>query len=99
MDLASATAATFSDHVGQPFEVSAGDGVSHTLALASVREGAAAPWPGARVPFVLVFEGPREPLLPQAIYGFTHPDLGEFGIFIVPVGIEGEAVVYEAVFN
>jgi hypothetical protein len=48
--------------------------------------------------FRLEFRGPREPLLPQAIYRFTSGDL-RHEIFIVPVAQDDGGTLYEAVFN
>jgi hypothetical protein len=55
---------------------------------------------GARMPFSLIFAGPLEPVLPQRIYSFAHPAMGELGIFIVPIGPDekGTKMRYEAVF-
>jgi hypothetical protein len=49
--------------------------------------------------FSLVFRGPAAPLLPQKIYPFSHPEMGEFELFIVPIGPDQEGLCYEAVFN
>ena len=49
--------------------------------------------------FTLLFKGPRDVALPQAIYRFT----GESGIaddiFIVPIAADAAGRLYEAVFN
>lgn len=48
--------------------------------------------------FRLELEGPRAPLLEQAIYSLSHR--GEtFEIFIVPIAQTDSATAYEAVFN
>jgi hypothetical protein len=52
-----------------------------------------------RGPFSLVFLGPSEPVLPQAIYRFEHPELGAFEIFVVPIGRDESGVRYQAVFS
>ncbi|HXR99930.1 MAG TPA: hypothetical protein VN724_05155 [Pyrinomonadaceae bacterium] len=49
--------------------------------------------------FSAVFMGPREILLPQQIYRVSHPDMGEFDIFLVALGQEPEGFKYEAVYN
>jgi hypothetical protein len=49
--------------------------------------------------FELVFRGPREPVLPQAIYRMTHPEVGTLDIFIVPLKSEAEGTTYQAVFS
>jgi hypothetical protein len=48
--------------------------------------------------FVLDWEGPYEPVLPQDIYTFRHGG-DEFEMFIVPVGRDRGGAQYEAVFN
>lgn len=50
--------------------------------------------------FALLFNGPRELLLPQAMHTFEHEALGAFDLFIVPVHPEDdEHFYYEAIFN
>lgn len=83
---------------GQRFELHAEDLAATELAL--VEAQALTAHPGAlRAPFSLVFEGPAEPLLPQATYGLAHPALGPLDIFLVPVARGPAGIRYEAVFN
>jgi hypothetical protein len=49
--------------------------------------------------FSIVFRGPLQPVLPQKIYPFEHPEIGSFSLFIVPIGQEAEGTLYQAVFN
>lgn len=49
--------------------------------------------------FTLVFAGPADRLLPQRIYLFEAPSIGQFEMFIVPVGLDQTGVQYEATFN
>lgn len=49
--------------------------------------------------FSAVFMGPREIFLPQQTYTVSHPDMGEFDIFLVALGQEPEGFRYEAVYN
>ena len=70
--------------------VSAGAGVSATSGPA--REG-------GRQPFSLLFRGPTEHRLEQATYPLEHPQLGTVEIFMVPVGVSGSGLEYEAVFG
>ena len=49
--------------------------------------------------FALLFHGPQNPFLPQGIYRLKHERLGEFEIFLVPVGRTQNGFQYEAVFN
>lgn len=47
--------------------------------------------------FVLHFSGTER--WPQAIYRVSHPKLGEFDLFLVPVQTRKPGLDYEAVFN
>ena len=50
--------------------------------------------------FRAVFRGPRRALLGQDTYAVTNDALGEFPLFLVPVGrADGAAPLYEAAFN
>jgi Domain of unknown function (DUF6916) len=49
--------------------------------------------------FSIVFKGPNDTLLPQSAYQMTHERAGTFSIFLVPVGMEADGFLYEAVFN
>lgn len=87
------TAETFRPLLSQRFELVAGDG-RVDLELVDVTESAA-PGTERRAQFSIVFSGPPDPILPQAIYGIEHPELGAFDLFLVPI----EAGRYEAVFT
>lgn len=91
------TAATFTDRVGEIFRVDTGSAIVE-LKLVEVNE-AEQPDSGARAPFSLVFLEPSGDVLPQQIYVFDHDRLGQFEIFIVPIGRDAEGVRYEAVFT
>ncbi|MBV0910749.1 DUF6916 family protein [Anianabacter salinae] len=49
--------------------------------------------------FSLICEAAAVPLLPQSIYALSHPALGTFEKFIVPVAQFGDSVQYEALFT
>ena len=49
--------------------------------------------------FSVVFAGPTDVFLPQNLYRMTRPDMGEFEIFLVPLGQEADGFRYEAVYN
>lgn len=51
--------------------------------------------------FSLIFEGAQEDFLAQGMYKFSHSELGEFDLFIVPIGPEHgkNQMRYEAIFN
>jgi hypothetical protein len=49
--------------------------------------------------FSILYQGPVGHLMPQRIYHLSHPQLGEFDIFMVPVARQADGFLYEAVFN
>jgi hypothetical protein len=50
--------------------------------------------------FSLIFKGPKEKLFHQKLYTLTHPNLGEFILFLVPISYgKQDAIYYQAVFN
>ena len=49
--------------------------------------------------FVLVFRGPANAYLDQGSRLFTHDQMGQFELFIVPVQKDDQGFSYEAVFN
>src|SRR3954470_1652709 len=96
--------ATFAGREGETFQVSADWPTPLTFRLVEVADlRRPQPSPGRaprrREPFSIVFQGPREPVLPQQIYRMEHAALGSFDLFIVPIGAEPDGVLYEAVFG
>lgn len=52
-----------------------------------------------RAPFSLLFRNASAFLFPQQTYPMRHPQLGEFGLFLVPIARDREGFIYQAVFN
>ncbi|HEX8144745.1 MAG TPA: hypothetical protein VF553_19405 [Pyrinomonadaceae bacterium] len=52
-----------------------------------------------QIQFSIVFRGPLDTFLPQAMYEFEHEELGSFALFIVPISQDEEGFYYEAIFN
>jgi hypothetical protein len=52
-----------------------------------------------RLPFSLIFRGPRAPVLPQRIHRLEHAAMGPLDIFIVPIGPDATGMRYQAVFT
>ena len=52
-----------------------------------------------RPPFVLMFAVADPTVRGQGNYELAHPTLGPIDIFLVPVGRDGDGILYEAVFN
>ncbi len=99
--------AEFTPLVGQKFTVSIRSNTKLTFTLAKVIGGTSvvyhAPKRMTSAPagqsFALVFYGPRNPALSQKVYSFTHPKLGQFSLFIMPVRADQNGQHYEAVIN
>ena len=90
-----ASASDFEHAVGSVFTAEIG-GRMVSLELTAVHQIAASPRPGGG--FTLLFKGPRDIGLPQAIYHLTSDAITD-DIFIVPVSGDATGYVYEAVFN
>ena len=90
----------FSSLHGEAFALHADAGTALPVILVET-QALPAPPGAARAPFTLLFEGPGQPVLPQATYGLAHEALGPvpLSIFLVPVSLSPAGVRYEAVFN
>ena len=49
--------------------------------------------------FSVFFTSPLDVLLDQASYPLSHPRMGEFDLFLVPIAQESNGYRYEAVYN
>ncbi len=49
--------------------------------------------------FSVIFSKPSPEIYEQGVYLVSHPKLGEFDIFLVPVFGDDEGVHYEAIFT
>jgi hypothetical protein len=92
---------TFDGLLGQRFEVVPTHGHPFVMELTECRRAASAPPPewGAvhRHPFSLLFHTRPDVLIPQQICRLRNPRLGEFPLFIVPLGPDARGMRYEAV--
>jgi hypothetical protein len=89
----------FAGHVNETFSVAVGDS-SVDMALVEAKRHKPRQVAGLRFePFALYFRSQNQVILPQKIYSFRNPGLGQVDIFIVPIGREAGGIVYEAVFN
>jgi hypothetical protein len=85
----------FSECLNSVFQVRTGGIGSLTLELVEVKENST-----PRLErFTLLFRGPAAPQIQQAIHHLAHEKLGEFDIFLVPVGPDDKGLCYEAIFN
>lgn len=98
MGLEDLTIADFAPHVGERFALAMPE-LERDLELELEAATAVAERPGARAAFSLIFRGPAEPLLAQAIYALEHDELGRLEIFVVPVARGADGARYEAIFS
>ena len=101
--LAALDSAKFSGVLRSRFQVRAGASEPVELELAEVtperRFGAGSAGAAEYESFSVLFEGPDTAPLGQGTYSFKHARLGNFDLFIVPVGHKGQKIQYQAVFN
>jgi hypothetical protein len=93
-DLSRLTVEDFAARVGEPFRLA--DGTVYEL-VEAVGTGAAGAAP--RAPFSLVFAAPPDSVRPQGIEALTNEHLGTLEVFLVPIGRDGTAVRYQAIFT
>jgi len=86
----------FSKHLGTRFSIAVDGSGSIDAELSKVTELHLSPH---QERFSVVFRGPRDQVLSQGTYNFTHQQMGEFSLFIVPMRQDDEGMFYEAVFN
>jgi hypothetical protein len=100
--LAQLTRAHFDPRLNDRFLVRLGSDRAIEVQLIEVRALREVPAQGPaakRAPFSLLFRGPGDCYLPQRIYPVEHGQLGTLSIFLVPLGPDGEGMLFEAVFN
>ena len=93
---ASLTHEEFSKNANTKFKAQADDNTSVELELISVSELKLYP---QQEEFVLEFLGPFNMFLDQGVRNFTHDQMGDFELFIVPVKQDAQGFYYEAIFN
>lgn len=95
--LLDAEAGHFRPHLNTSFAVRSTDGASARLVLAEVAER---PLTRNVEQFSLIFHAPVATTVPQGIHAFHHQALGDFDLFIVPIGApNGRRTVYQACFS
>ncbi len=87
----------FAGCLNETFVASIDDG-SIDFRLVEVRPLPARGAEAFRAPFSLLFHNGAAVVLPQQTYRMRHARLGELGIFLVPVAMNREGFVYQAVF-
>lgn len=90
----------FARHVDQTFSAVINDGeIPFVLVEARALDPARVLPGAARAPFSLLFRNASAFLFPQQTYLMRHEDVGEVGIFLVPIAREQAGFLYQAIFN
>ncbi|HKP89927.1 MAG TPA: hypothetical protein VJT75_08120 [Thermoleophilaceae bacterium] len=97
---------TFANRIGEAFEaVTASAEGRLDLVLSECEESPHGPPEElreqfGRVPFSLIFHAPeRDRYAPQQTFTLRHPELGEFELFMVPLGPDERGMQYQAVIS
>ena len=89
----------FSGRIGETFAATAPEGRTLTLTLRSADALYAPPGDQGRTPFSLVFTDPEPEHVPQQTVEIEHEEMGEFPLFVVPLGPSPDGMRYEAVLT
>ena len=93
---ASLTHEEFSKHANTKFQVQVDENTHVELELTAISELKLYP---QQEEFALEFRGPSDMFLGQGVRNFTHDQMGQFELFIVPIKQDEQGFYYEAVFN
>ena len=93
---ASLTHEEFSKNANTKFQVQADENTQVELDLIAVSELKLYP---QQEEFTLEFRGPLNAFLDQGVRDFTHEQMGQFELFIVPIKQDEQGFYYEAIFN
>src|SRR5678809_131934 len=87
---------TFAKHLNTKFIISIGESDTIDTELVEVGERQLT---SHQDRFAIIFQAPSTPALNQGTYSFSHEGMGNFDLFIVPIGYDSNSIRYEAVFN
>ncbi len=90
------TKETFRQNLNSRFWLTAEAAEPYAVDLVEVADGYSTP---KQEQFSLRFRGDPASIYPQRIYAVKHDSIGEFELFLVPVGRDDSGTFYEAVFN
>ncbi len=89
----------FSPLLEQKFQIKLEDNTTLVVQLTETTINENSAERNGRQSFSIVFRGPRNLEMTQGIYPVSHEELGEFSIFLVPIGPDEKGMCFEAVFN
>jgi hypothetical protein len=90
------TLENFSQHLNSKFSINVEGADAIGLELVEAEDLGSTP---GHEQFSIVFRGPLDRPLPQALYSFEHDGLKKFELFIVPIRKDQNGIYYEAIFN
>ena len=90
------TKTMFAENLNTRFWLLDERGQSHAMDLIELTNGHSTP---GQEQFSLRFRGDRDWIFPQRIYAMKHDSMGDFDLFLVPIGRDESGTFYEAVFN
>ena len=93
---ASLTHEEFSKHANTKFQAQVDENTQAELDLIAISELKLYP---RQEEFTLEFRGPLDMFLGQGIRNFSHEQMGQFELFIVPIKQDEQGFYYEAIFN
>ena len=93
---ASLTHEEFSKNANTKFRVQVDENTQVELDLIKVSELKLYP---RQVEFSLEFRSPLNMFLSQGVHNFSHDQMGQFELFIVPIKQDEQGFYYEAIFN
>jgi hypothetical protein len=93
---ASLTHEEFTKHAKTKFQVQFNENTPVELELTKVSELKLHP---QQEEFAVEFRGPLDMFLGQGVRNFTHDQMGQFELFIVPIKQDAQGFYYEAIFN
>ena len=93
---ASLTHEEFTNNVNSKFQVQLDQHPPVDLELTEISEIKRYPH---QEQFSVIFRGPLDMFLDQGTRYFTHDQMGEFDLFIVPIKQDEQGFYYQAIFN
>lgn len=89
----------FSPHLNSTFLIRV-EGRAFELELTEVEVGERGSRPEEfRLPFVLIFKGPKDAVLPEGEYSVENDATGTLELYVIPIVSTGEQQAYQVVYG
>lgn len=89
---------TFAGQINHVFRIHL-SGEPLELELTEVEVNSRPHFQGLRQPFILIFQGPRNRLLPEGFYRAESDAISGLNLYIIPIVSVGDHQAYQVVFN